>query len=107
AFKKLVGIPLHEDAVVERTGLTLVGIDAEVNGTGVILGQESPLEPAWESGAAAPAQPGGLYNIDDLGGCHFVEGFGKSAIATVAAVRLEGGVGLVQDATQKNRFEMG
>ena len=48
-FEHLVRIEFHQDAVVERARLALVGVDAEVDRAGMILGQERPFQSRWES----------------------------------------------------------
>src|ERR1041385_8523902 len=67
-FEDLVRILFHEDAIVESARFALVGIDAEVNGAGMVLGQEGPLEAAGKASAAAAAQAGRLDGVGDLGG---------------------------------------
>ena len=53
-------IVFHQDAIVERARLAFVGVDAHVNRAGMILGQERPLQPGRETGAAAAAQAAGF-----------------------------------------------
>ena len=55
-FEHLVRILFHQDAVVERARLALVGVDAQVDRAGMVLGQEGPLEPGRKAGPAAAAQ---------------------------------------------------
>ena len=49
-------IALEQVAVLERPRLALVGVDDEVDGTGVVLGDERPLHARREAGAAEAAQ---------------------------------------------------
>ena len=58
---QLVGVFLHQQAVVERRRLALVGVDAHERFL-PILGKERPLEPARKARAAAAAQ---LRVLDD------------------------------------------
>ena len=58
---QLVGIFLHQQAIIERRRLALVGVDAHERFLPV-LGKESPLETAWKAGAAATAE---LRVLDD------------------------------------------
>ena len=48
-FEDLVRVLLHQDAVVERARLALVGVDAQVDRARMVLGQEGPLDAARES----------------------------------------------------------
>ena len=54
-LEELVRVLLHQQAVVERRRLALVGVDAHERFLPV-LGKEAPLQPAGEAGAAAAAQ---------------------------------------------------
>ncbi len=56
-FQHLVRIALDKLTVFKRTGLAFVGIAAEVTRALVILGEETPLDPGGEAGAATPAEP--------------------------------------------------
>src|SRR5205823_12542621 len=83
AFEHLVRVLFHEDAVIERARLALVGIDAKINRPRVVLGQECPLEPAWKTGTAAAAQAGSLDGVRDLSRRHLVDGAGEGAVTAV------------------------
>src|SRR5262249_28325836 len=107
AFEYLVRVLFHEDAVVEGAGLALVGVDAEVDRAGVVLGQEGPLAAGREAGTAAAAQARRLDHVDDLGRRHLVHGLGQGAVAAVGAVRLQGDVRLLENAAQKYGFKVG
>ena len=48
-FDHLMRIVFHQDAVIERARLALVGVDAHVDRAGMVLGQEGPLQPGRES----------------------------------------------------------
>ena len=67
AFEQLMRILLHQDAIVERARLALVGVDAHVDRAGMVLRQERPLQAAREAGAAAAAQAGVLDELRDVG----------------------------------------
>ena len=59
-------IEFHLHAVDEGARLALVGVDAQINRAGMVLGQERPLQSGGEAGPAAAAQPAGLHQFDDL-----------------------------------------
>ena len=65
AFDHLVRIVLHQDAVVERARLALVGVDAHVDRAGMVLGQKRPLQPGGKAGPAAAAQVAALDHLDE------------------------------------------
>src|SRR6202035_2235203 len=57
----------HDLAVLARAGLRLVGIDHEIGRPPVrLLRHERPFQPGRETGAATPAQAGGLDLVDDV-----------------------------------------
>src|SRR5262245_4233087 len=60
AFEDLMRVLLHEDAVVEGARLALVGVDAQVDRSVVVLGQEGPFDATREARPAAAAQTGSL-----------------------------------------------
>src|SRR5437867_9926106 len=66
SFEHLMRVLLHQDAVVVRARLRLIGVDREVDRAWTVLGNESPLQTAKETRAAAPAQAGVLDLRDDL-----------------------------------------
>ena len=107
AFEHLMRILFHEDAVVEGAGFALVGVDAQVDGAGMVLGQEGPLEAGREAGAAAAAQAGVLDGLRDLGRRHFEDGLLQGLVAAVGAVGVQRRAGLLQDAAQKDGFKIG
>src|SRR5262249_45251117 len=54
SLEQLMGVVLHEEAVLERPGLRLVGVAEEVDGLALrVLRQEAPLDSGREAGAAA------------------------------------------------------
>ena len=106
-FEHLMRVFFHQDAVVEGAGFALVGVDAHVDGAGVVLGQEGPLQPGGEAGSAAAAQAGVLHRLRHLGGRHFVDGFLQSLVAAVGAVGLQGWRRLAEDAGQEDGFKVG
>ena len=79
AFDNLVRILLHQDAVVECARLALVGVDAHVDGAGMILRQEGPLQPGGKTGPAASAQVAGLDGLHELGRVAFGQHFLRAA----------------------------
>ena len=74
-LEHLVGIVLHQNAVVERAGLALVGIDAHVDRAGMILGQEEPFQPGRKAGPAAPRRLLALTISMTCAGRHFGQHF--------------------------------
>ena len=69
-FEDLMRIVLHQDAIVERARLALVGVDAHVDRAGMVLGQEGPFQPGGKAGPAAAAELAGLDHFDDSAGRH-------------------------------------
>ena len=101
----LMRIVLHQDPVVERARLALVGVDAEIDRAGMILGQEGPLEPGGEAGAAAAAESRRLHHLDDVDGLFLLEQSFERLIAAAAFVagnRLAIGHA---DGLEEDRFE--
>src|SRR6185369_2101937 len=87
--------------------LTLVGVDAEIDWAGMILREKRPLEPARKPRAAPAAQPGVLDRVNHLRRRHLVERLGQRAITAVGTVSIEARIGLFDDASEKNGFEVG
>src|SRR5687768_1144120 len=56
SFDDLMRVFLHQDAVVERSRLALVGVQAKVDRPRMIRRQERPLEPRRKASPAASAQ---------------------------------------------------
>ncbi len=80
-----MGVALHEVAVNEGAGVSLVGIADHVLG-GVLGGaQELPLAAGGEGGAAAPPQSGLRHLADDLLIGH-AQGFGQPLVAAAGDV---------------------
>src|SRR5205807_10574272 len=52
-LKNLMRVFLHENAIIKGARLAFVGIDAEVDWSGMVLGQKRPLDAAREAGTAA------------------------------------------------------
>ena len=64
AFQQHVGIVFDDGPVLERSGLALVGVAAQIDGLVGILGQEAPFHAGAETGPAPAAQ----VRVLDLGG---------------------------------------
>src|SRR5262249_39401130 len=64
AFDDLVRVPLDELAVLERPGLALVRVAAEIFGQARVFGNEVPLRARWETGSAPSPEAGLFHNID-------------------------------------------
>ena len=88
ALEQLVGIPLHQEAVVEGRRLALVGVDAHERFF-PILGKKRPLQAAREAGAAAAAELGILDQVDDRVGRHGGEGLAGRLVAAARFINLQ------------------
>jgi hypothetical protein len=62
---KLMGILMHDVAVLEGAGLGLVGVADQVDGLGVIRRDEGPFDAGGEARTAASAQAAGFDFFDD------------------------------------------
>ena len=99
-----MGVFFHQDAVVVRAGLRLVGVDAQVDRARVVLREEGPLQPGGETRAAPAAQARVLHAIDDFFRLQFGQRPLKRGIPAVDAIPFQpGAVGLV-DSAEQNRF---
>ena len=67
-FDQLVGVSLHEEAVLEGRGLGLVAIHDEVRDR--VFLQHRPLAPRREPRTAAPEQRSGVHLLGDCRGGH-------------------------------------
>ena len=84
ALDEGVRIALEEVAILERSRLALVGIDHEVHGSGVVLGDERPLGARGKAGAAETAEVRLLDLLHDGRGVHLpgpLEGGVAAALA--------------------------
>ena len=91
ALDQRVRRPPHDLAILEGAGLRLVGVAAEVVGLAIAGLHEAPLHPRGEAGAAAPAQPGVLHDLDDLGRLHLERLLERDVAAALApAVEADG-----------------
>ena len=97
-------IVLHQDAVVERARLALVGVHAEVDGARMVLGQEGPFDAGRKAGAAAAAEPRILDDLRDVVRGHS-QGFSERLISAVGAVASQGLAALFADAPQQDGFK--
>jgi len=61
-------IVLHQDAVVERPRLALVGVDAEIDWPRMVFGQEGPFDAGRKARAPAAAQARVLHEFRDFVG---------------------------------------
>ena len=103
----LVRVVLHQDPIVERPRFALVGIDAEVDRARVILGEERPLEPGGESGAAPTAKAGSLHQFDHISRLLLLEHPLERRVAAAAAIARERVAPGNADGFEKNRLESG
>ncbi len=67
-LEELVGIELDDLAILERAGLALVGIDAEIDRLLGLLREKAPLEAGRKAGAATTAKPRALHHLHELAG---------------------------------------
>ena len=67
-FQHLVRITLDKLTVFKRAGLAFVGIAAEITGTLIILGEETPFDPSGEAGAATTPEAGFNDELRHVGG---------------------------------------
>src|SRR5204862_1738336 len=75
ALDQLMRIVVNDIPILERARLGFVRVAAEIDRFFLIRFDETPLHPAGEPGAAAPAQAGGLHFVHDLAARHFDGGF--------------------------------
>ena len=87
-FEEQMRVPLHQHVILERAGLALVRVAAEVLRLGRLLVHELPLHAGREPGAAAPSKPGGLDGFDDRVGRH-AERFLQRLVAAVLDVEVQ------------------
>ncbi len=66
ALDQLVRILIHDLAIFERAGLGFVGIADEINRLAALAVNETPLEAAGKTRAAATAQAGNFHVLADL-----------------------------------------
>src|SRR5690606_31590962 len=88
ALDQLVGVALHEEAVLVGAGLGLVAVDDEVAGPHA-GGAEAPLDAGREAGAAAAEEAGRLHLFVHGGGRLGQRGL-EALVAAGGEVALEG-----------------
>ena len=81
AFEQLMRILVDDVAILERAGLGFVRVADEVDRFLFVRLDEAPFHAAGKPGAAAPAQPGGLDFVHDVGARH------RHGLASVARSR--------------------
>src|SRR6478735_519206 len=86
---ELVGIELHEEAILEGAGLALVAVDDDVAGEDARRA-EAPLHATREAGATTAQQLGRLDLVVDLARLHAREGLAQRGVATRAQVAVHG-----------------
>ena len=87
-LEEKVGIVEHDIAVLERPRLPLVGVDAQIPGTGQVLRDEPPLDAGRESRPAPAAEIRRLHFAQDLGGRH-LQGLADGRVAAPAQVNAQ------------------
>ena len=103
AFQQGVRVPLHDVAVLEGTGLTLVRVDHQVFGLGRFLGNKGPLPAGWKPGPAQTTQVGSGNLVDHLCRGHGSERFPGREISVISDVVLEPGPVRIFEAGGKHR----
>ena len=88
AFEKLVGVQLHQQPVVERRRLGLVGVDAHER-LFPIFRKKRPLQARREPRATTTAQLGILDDAGHLVGVELGQGLASRLIATARLIDLE------------------
>ena len=105
-FEHLVRVEFEELPVVERRRLALVGVDAH-EGFRPVFGEETPLQPGREPGAASTAQLRILDDPDHLVGVQFGQSLSGGRVSPALLIHLQGvGIGDVPVPGQ-NRFKVG
>ena len=99
-------ILLHQDAIVERARLALIGVDAQINRPRMVLRQKAPLHPRRETSPATPAQPRVLHEIRHIIRLHRQRLF-KRLVSTVSLIAGQRRAIRLIDASQKYRFKLG
>ena len=78
----------NDIAVLECSRLTFIGVAYKVALTWIVARHETPLEASRKTGAAAPAQPGGLDLVDNIfGRDFFLENFAQRLVTPHAPIR--------------------
>ena len=91
AFEHTMGVALHDGAVHECAGVTLVAVAYDVLGQFLLTAYLAPLLAGGES-SAAPAPKVGLGNlVDDLVAGHIEQRLFKCDVTAVGDVLLDGG----------------
>src|SRR5215218_6453076 len=90
ALDQRVRVAFQQLHVLEGARLALVGVDHQVGRLAGALGEEAPLHPRGEAGAAAAAQAGVLDQLDEV-----LRGLGEGGVEAGVAVQLHEPVDLV------------
>ena len=88
AFDQLMRILFHQDSIVEGSRFAFIGVDAQINRTWMILGQEGPFQAARKTRAAAPTQASVFDDVNDIDRSHAQDLF-DPRVATVGHVCLQ------------------
>ena len=99
----LMRIALHDDAVVERPRLGLIGVDREINRRRV-LRQERPLHAGRKPRPASASQPRCLDGLRDLCRSHLQRLFERS-VAAIRSIGFECRAVRLADSSQQNWFK--
>src|SRR5512134_174052 len=104
-FQDLVGVALDQLAVLERPGLTFIGVAAEIAGALVILGQESPFNAGGKAGTAAAAKAGFDDQLRHVGGRDLSEDLLERLVAArLFILGQRSGIPRLTHILEQNRF---
>src|SRR5271170_405479 len=89
-FDQLMRVHFEQRTIFGSARLALVAICENVFWLGDIFGNEAPLHTGGETGAAAAAQIRLFHFVDNLVGCHLLQGFFQSLVAVALQVGVNG-----------------
>ena len=79
-------IEFHLDAIDEGAGLALVGVYAEVDGSGMVFGEEGPFQAGGESGPAPAPQPAAANEFRHLLGASLLQRLAERLVSAAGLV---------------------
>ncbi len=86
-FDQAMRIVLDERPILEGARLALVGVADQVAGVNARW-QKAPFDPGRKTGSAPTPQAGTLYQVNQVGGLEFLQGFFQSLIPAPLQVNL-------------------
>ncbi len=87
AFDEQVRIAFHQEMILERSRLALVGVAGDIARLDLLV-DELPFHAGREAGAAAAAQTRGLHHVDNLIGC-VGQRFLERVVSLVTEIEIE------------------